>query len=368
MPVAAPAVICANCVELRRHADRRRSLGADAGAQARAITSQGGARQSLRAATRRRRRSTSSCPALALGDVPTSRDRAKARWRVCCAQAGASCIRRASGGRAVRMVAHVRTAGPRCRSPGIGIRARIIGRRVRLPALPSRRWEEPGLAECGRTDPVACSSSARSKRRANWAEDVLVPTAHVRQRAGRRPRGTLARTIRVKGHRVDGVDVAPDKGDAVVDLDDSFVFPGLINAHDHLELNSQPRLKWRERYDNAREWIADFQPRFADRSGAGGHAARHARRSRVGRRLEEPAVGRDHRLPSQPAAPHPAAPFPGARRQPVRLQPLAADRRRGGDRVISRDAARTGRGSSMPARGAIRKRSGRSTRSHRWDA
>ena len=57
-------------------------------------------------------------------------------------------------------------------------------------------------------------------------------------------------------------DVAPDKGDAVVDLDDSFVFPGLINAHDHLELNSQPRLKWRERYDNASEWIADFQPRF----------------------------------------------------------------------------------------------------------
>ena len=62
--------------------------------------------------------------------------------------------------------------------------------------------------------------------------------------------------------RIDGVDVAPDKGDAIVDLDDSFVFPGLINAHDHLELNSQPRLKWRERYDNASEWFADFQPRF----------------------------------------------------------------------------------------------------------
>ena len=56
--------------------------------------------------------------------------------------------------------------------------------------------------------------------------------------------------------------MAPDKGDAVVDLEDSFVFPGLINAHDHLELNSQPRLKWRERYDNASEWFADFQPRF----------------------------------------------------------------------------------------------------------
>ena len=76
------------------------------------------------------------------------------------------------------------------------------------------------------------------------------------------PEGRLARTIRINGRRVDGIDVAPGKRDVVVDLDDSYVFPGLINAHDHLELNSQPRLKWRDRYDNASEWIADFQPRF----------------------------------------------------------------------------------------------------------
>ena len=74
--------------------------------------------------------------------------------------------------------------------------------------------------------------------------------------------GRLARTLRIKRGRVDGIDVAPDKGDAVIDLEQSFVFPGLINAHDHLELNSQPRLKWRDRYANASEWIADFQPRF----------------------------------------------------------------------------------------------------------
>ena len=75
--------------------------------------------------------------------------------------------------------------------------------------------------------------------------------------------GRLARTLRVRRGRIDGIDVAPDKGDAVVDLERSFVFPGFINAHDHLELNSQPRLKWREKYTNASEWIADFQPRFA---------------------------------------------------------------------------------------------------------
>jgi cytosine/adenosine deaminase-related metal-dependent hydrolase len=75
--------------------------------------------------------------------------------------------------------------------------------------------------------------------------------------------GRLARTLRVKRGRIDGVDVAPDRSDAVIDLDGSFVLAGLINAHDHLELNSQPRLKWRDRYANASEWIADFQPRFA---------------------------------------------------------------------------------------------------------
>ncbi len=43
-----------------------------------------------------------------------------------------------------------------------------------------------------------------------------------------------------------------------VDLSGYTIFPGLINAHDHLELNHYPRIKYRERYDNASEWSRDM--------------------------------------------------------------------------------------------------------------
>ncbi len=75
--------------------------------------------------------------------------------------------------------------------------------------------------------------------------------------------GRLFDSIRVRGNRIDRLGGSASRGDDVIDLDEAVVFPGLINAHDHLELNSFPRLKWRDRYSNVREWIADFQPRFA---------------------------------------------------------------------------------------------------------
>ena len=76
------------------------------------------------------------------------------------------------------------------------------------------------------------------------------------------PAGVIARSLRVAGGRVAGVGGRPMAGDVVVDLEGAFIYPGLINAHDHLELDNFPRLKWRERYDNVREWAAGFQPRF----------------------------------------------------------------------------------------------------------
>ncbi len=75
--------------------------------------------------------------------------------------------------------------------------------------------------------------------------------------------GIIATSLRLLRGRVDEIDARPRNGDLIVDLKGDVIAPGLINAHDHLEFNCFKRLKWREQYRNASEWIADFQPRFA---------------------------------------------------------------------------------------------------------
>jgi cytosine/adenosine deaminase-related metal-dependent hydrolase len=64
-------------------------------------------------------------------------------------------------------------------------------------------------------------------------------------------------TIRFASRVLD-LGASPRDGDHVVDLGGAWVVPGLINAHDHLELNHYGRLKRRDRYDNASAWVDDL--------------------------------------------------------------------------------------------------------------
>ena len=54
----------------------------------------------------------------------------------------------------------------------------------------------------------------------------------------------------------------PTPKSLLVDLEGYTIFPGLINAHDHLELNHYPRTKFREVYNNAHEWGEDVNARL----------------------------------------------------------------------------------------------------------
>ena len=86
-----------------------------------------------------------------------------------------------------------------------------------------------------------------------WAKPVALVNARVVTS------GNVASSIRFDD-RVLALGEAPRAGDAVIDLGGAFVVPGLINAHDHLELNHYGRLAPRERYDNATAWIDDLRP------------------------------------------------------------------------------------------------------------
>ena len=49
-------------------------------------------------------------------------------------------------------------------------------------------------------------------------------------------------TLRIVGSRIAALGADPGDGDRLIDLQGDRVLPGLINAHDHLQLNSLPRL------------------------------------------------------------------------------------------------------------------------------
>ncbi|MBI3763337.1 MAG: amidohydrolase family protein [Chloroflexi bacterium] len=76
------------------------------------------------------------------------------------------------------------------------------------------------------------------------------------------PDGVFASSLRIERGRIAAIDAPLHKRDFVFDLGGALVLPGLINAHDHLELNHFGKLKFREVHANASEWIEDCHPRL----------------------------------------------------------------------------------------------------------
>jgi cytosine/adenosine deaminase-related metal-dependent hydrolase len=69
--------------------------------------------------------------------------------------------------------------------------------------------------------------------------------------------GGGASALRILQSRIASVGADPEPNDLVIDLQGDRLLPGLINAHDHLQLNNVGRLKYRGRYTNVRDWITD---------------------------------------------------------------------------------------------------------------
>lgn len=74
--------------------------------------------------------------------------------------------------------------------------------------------------------------------------------------------GPRITSLRLFRGRVIALGVSSHRGEKILDLHGFTLYPGLINAHDHLELNHFPRTKFQERYDNAHQWGEAFLPRL----------------------------------------------------------------------------------------------------------
>jgi imidazolonepropionase-like amidohydrolase len=64
-------------------------------------------------------------------------------------------------------------------------------------------------------------------------------------------------SVRIESARIADIGCAPRRADMIIDVQGDCIYPGLINAHDHLQLNHLPEIDTR-RYRRARDWIADI--------------------------------------------------------------------------------------------------------------
>jgi len=78
---------------------------------------------------------------------------------------------------------------------------------------------------------------------------------------GAQIRDSDARSVRILESRIVSLGAPPQPGDRVLDLGGARLLPGLINAHDHLQLNSIPQLEPTKLYLNVQQWIADVNRR-----------------------------------------------------------------------------------------------------------
>jgi cytosine/adenosine deaminase-related metal-dependent hydrolase len=73
--------------------------------------------------------------------------------------------------------------------------------------------------------------------------------------------GANASSLRIAGSRIAAVGTAACSGDCVVDLRGDRLLPGLINAHDHLHLNTVAPIESTQRWRHVREWVSQVNLR-----------------------------------------------------------------------------------------------------------
>jgi cytosine/adenosine deaminase-related metal-dependent hydrolase len=73
--------------------------------------------------------------------------------------------------------------------------------------------------------------------------------------------GGMVTSLRIAGSRIAAVGGGASEEDLVVDLHGDRLLPGLINAHDHLHLNTLPPLESTGHWRHAREWVSQVNLR-----------------------------------------------------------------------------------------------------------